>query len=614
MVRPPNKKPSVQLQRTANSRVEHRGVLITLAVLLALSAAVIASVFVFTHRYAGRFFPGTTIGSVAVGGLTYDVARQRLQAAANAVVDGGVTLSYADQRFTIPTVSGDLANPELASPLFAIDVEATLAAVQAASAQQSEADHVFYWLVGWQVAAVVDVDEAQLLEALHGQLSQFEQPAEEAKLAIAKDGSLSITPEKSGQAFSYPTIMETIHTRAAGLMPAMVTVQLSPDYPVITQLNAQPALDVAEQILLSAPYTFRYGDRTWSITPEQVRQWLSFMVGPDGAVTVGLAHAEFSDWLTTVAAEVNVPVQEAKFTMADGRVTEFQPSQTGVEMDEAATEQRINEKIRQVGIREIDLVVTESKPTITTNTLNDYGIVELIGEGHSNFKGSPKNRRHNIALGATTLNGLLIKPGEEFSLVKALGKIEASTGYLPELVIKGNKTTPEFGGGLCQIGTTTFRAALDAGLPIVERKNHSYRVSYYEPAGTDATIYDPKPDFRFLNDTGNYILFTTEIQGDDLYFRFYGTRDGRTVEQTKPRIFNQVKPGPTKLIETTDLKPGEKKCTEKAHVGADAEFTRTVTLANGEKKVDTFRSHYKPWQEVCLIGVAAAAPAPAAVE
>jgi vancomycin resistance protein YoaR len=129
-------------------------------------------------------------------------------------------------------------------------------------------------------------------------------------------------------------------------------------------------------------------------------------------------------------------------------------------------------------------------------------------------------------------------------------------------------------------------------------------VAYYEPAGTDATIYDPKPDLRFLNDTGHYILFTTEMTGDDLYFRFYGTKDGRTVVQTTPRVFNFVSPGPAKLIETTDLAPGVKRCTEKAHTGADTEFTRVVTYANGEKKTDVFKSHYKPWQEVCLIGVA----------
>jgi vancomycin resistance protein YoaR len=199
----------------------------------------------------------------------------------------------------------------------------------------------------------------------------------------------------------------------------------------------------------------------------------------------------------------------------------------------------------------------------------------------------------------------LIKPGEEFSLIKALGKIDGTTGYLQELVIKENKTTPEYGGGLCQIGTTLFRAVVNSGLPVTMRRNHSYRVAYYEPAGTDATIYDPLPDFRFMNDTGKALLLQTKISGDKAVFTFWGTRDGRTVSSTKPVIYNIVKPGPTKLVETTDLKPGEKKCTEKAHNGADAYFDYQVIYPSGEEKKVRFSSHYVPWREVCLVGVVA---------
>lgn len=243
------------------------------------------------------------------------------------------------------------------------------------------------------------------------------------------------------------------------------------------------------------------------------------------------------------------------------------------------------------------------------------GIKEIIGVGRSDFSGSPSNRRKNIANGVKKLDGTIVMPGEEFSLLKALGPIVASEGWLPELVIKGNKTVPELGGGLCQIGTTTFRGALASGLPITVRQSHSYRVRYYEPAGTDATIYEPNPDFRFKNDMTTPVLihvYTTD--GDELIYEFWGTRDGRgtqfigqqtvsVVDDLKPSIFNVTSPPPTRLIETLDLKPGQKKCTEVAHAGADTEFTYTVTYANGIKNEQVFRSHYRPWQAVCLVGV-----------
>ncbi len=124
----------------------------------------------------------------------------------------------------------------------------------------------------------------------------------------------------------------------------------------------------------------------------------------------------------------------------------------------------------------------------------------------------------------------------------------------------------------------------------------------------DATIYDPKPDFRFTNDFSSHLLLQTRVQGDDITFEFYGTKDGREASTTTPRVYNVVKPGPTKIVETTDLKPGERKCIEKPHNGSDAEFSYTVKYADGRTEVEKFTSHYRPWQEVCLVGVAEKSP------
>jgi vancomycin resistance protein YoaR len=77
---------------------------------------------------------------------------------------------------------------------------------------------------------------------------------------------------------------------------------------------------------------------------------------------------------------------------------------------------------------------------------------------------------------------------------------------LPELVIKKEGTVPEFGGGLCQVSSTAFRAAMNGGLPITQRRNHAYAVQYYAPQGTDATIYPGVVDLKFINDTPGDIL------------------------------------------------------------------------------------------------------------
>ena len=130
-------------------------------------------------------------------------------------------------------------------------------------------------------------------------------------------------------------------------------------------------------------------------------------------------------------------------------------------------------------------------------------------------------------------------------------------------------------------------------------------VGYYESAGTDATIYDPWPDFRFKNDTDNYLLLQTRIEGDNLIFEFWGTSDGRQVETTDPVVYNIVKPGKPKEVLTDKLKPGERKKMESAHSGADAYFERTITwpeLSGKEAVEEVWSSHYIPWREVWLVG------------
>jgi vancomycin resistance protein YoaR len=258
-------------------------------------------------------------------------------------------------------------------------------------------------------------------------------------------------------------------------------------------------------------------------------------------------------------------------------------------------------------VEELEPIVEVIEPRQRISDVNDLGITELLGVGKSGFAGSPPNRRHNIKIGAEAVNGTLIPPGEEFSLLETLGTIDGPTGYLQELVIKGNETIPEYGGGLCQIGTTTFRGTLAAGLPITARRNHSYSVPYYYDdqgkPGTDATIYDPAPDYRFKNDTENYVLISTRISGDDLFFEYWGTKDGRKVVQSETRTWDYVPPPETKYVETLDLPVGEVKCTESPHAGIKAAFDYTVTYTDGTVKEETFKSQYRPWQEVCLIGV-----------
>jgi vancomycin resistance protein YoaR len=148
--------------------------------------------------------------------------------------------------------------------------------------------------------------------------------------------------------------------------------------------------------------------------------------------------------------------------------------------------------------------------------------------------------------------------------------VDGEHGYLPELVIKQNRTEPEFGGGICQVSSTVFRAAIYSGLKITARRNHAYPVKYYAPYGMDATIYIPKPDLKFVNNTPGHILMQASIEGTELIFRFYGTSDRRKVEVDGPHILESNPDGSMKTV-----------------------FTQKVTDTEGETIIDdAFRSNY----------------------
>lgn len=317
--------------------------------------------------------------------------------------------------------------------------------------------------------------------------------------------------------------------------------------------------------------------------------------------------------LQPVAQKIEKKPVNALFNFENGRVTAFEPSENGRTLDIASLDKAILSRALEVVSSRgnqtitIPIPVKTILPNITTDKVNNFGIKELIGEGHSLFYDSIQSRIYNIELAASRLNGILVAPGEVFSFDKALGDVSAFTGYQQAYVIQNGRTVLGDGGGVCQVSTTFFRAILNSGLPVVERYAHAYRVGYYEedsPPGLDATIYTPTVDLKFKNDTGNYILIEDKVNlaNDSLVFYFYGTKDGRTVTMTKPVITDQTPPPPALYQNDPTLPKGEIKQTDFAAWGAHVYFTRTVTKNNKVIIYDKFVSNYQPWQAVYLVG------------
>ncbi|MBI4084710.1 MAG: VanW family protein [Candidatus Levybacteria bacterium] len=304
---------------------------------------------------------------------------------------------------------------------------------------------------------------------------------------------------------------------------------------------------------------------------------------------------------------------DAVFTFENGKVAEFRSHSDGQEPDFKTVKEDLSEmmpKLLTSGKPQsltFRIPIKTLTPKITTEKVNNMGINELVASGTSLFHGSIANRIYNIGLASGRLNGVLVKPGEVFSFAKAVGDVSKLTGYKEAYIIENGRTILGDGGGVCQVSTTLFRAALNAGLPIKERNQHAYRVHYYEEdsgPGIDAAVYVPSVDLKFKNDTGHWLLIQSVVdtQAMRLTFEIYGTKDGREVIVNDPVILSQA-PAPEPLRQDDPTLPkGQVKQVDWAAPGARVYFTREVKKDGKMVISDKFTSNYRPWQAVYMVG------------
>lgn len=593
------------------------------------------SALLYAQNYSDRVLPGVYLGDTHIGGMTIDELREYLRNMHEKLLEYGIHFSFnmgdTEKNFVVyPSIVSEDVSRELVTLNIDEEVLSILEYGKDHSIFADTFSAIWIRLRKPHITlSTLKMDKEGVFAQIESQLGEYISDPVDAGIKV-----ISLKPELVYEVSSSSAGLSFDYEKVAGHILKSWSVFES-QVLVINSFEQAPQVlesDVAS-IANRLPKIFAYGrldinftdphttrGYLWYVSLEELADWLEVQKTKDGNFVFGLSQKQVNAFLTQdVAPVVNVEAQNAKFQIGSGgKVAEFQGSRPGVGVDMEQNYILLNDAIigrtlHDEGIvKAVTMVATQVDPKIKTGEINNLGITEILGVGHSKFKGSPGNRIKNIKHAAfDKLHGILIKPGEEFSLIAALQPFTYADGYLPELVIKGDTIEPELGGGLCQIGTTMFRTAMNSGLPITERRNHSLVVPYYNDLsngnpGTDATIYEPHPDFRFINDTGNYILISSEmnVATADLYFYFWGTKDGRRGYYSAPKVLKWIPTGPEKIIETTELAPGVKNCQDK-HIGAEASFVYTRILASGEKIDHTFESYYRPLPRICLLGVEA---------
>lgn len=596
----------------------------------AVGAILSGLAFFLVTTYAHRVLPGVRVGDISIGGAERDQVRSLLRERLAAMNDQGIMVELSTASGTrTAIIEPVVVTEEAVRELIETDIETATDALLSYGKRGGFFHDFWAILRAWVTRPSmpltgVIVDAQSLRAALQGRLLSEEVPVENARIQVRGLHPLTyeILEGSSGVSYDYDTALREITDQWVRLTSPRVTLRARRSEPEITRADVLRIAHRLEPFFAHGDMTLVFthgedgGEKIWTIAAADIAHWVEPKKLPDGEMVFGLAEDAVRQFLVqTLQPRIDRSAQDAKFRIdAQGKVAEFRGSRIGITLDISATVHAIQERMAARTRHDRDVpgavsvVVSYIEPITTTGQANHLGITEVLGVGTSDFSGSPVNRVKNIRHAVEKLDGTLVKPGDIFSTLAHVGPFTEADGYVPELVIKGDALEPEIGGGLCQIGTTLFRMAMNSGLPIVSRRNHSLVVRYYgDPRngnpGTDATIYDPAPDFRFENDTGNHILVETRMDEEtqELFFTLWGTSDGRTASYTAPVVSEWIPHGEKKIIETTTLPPGDMKC-QKPFLGAEASFTYSRILADGTRDDQVFESYYRPLPEICLLG------------
>ncbi|MGD1996121.1 MAG: VanW family protein [Anaerolineae bacterium] len=558
---------------------------------------ILTSVLAFELYLGNRIYPGVQVWGVPLGGKGLDEAAEALDSHLTALQQPVLILRG-------PERSWQIRPADLGLRLVA---EATAQEAFRVGRGPSEGlfAHLRLLLFGHSPPPILSYDEATARLYLETLAEEIDRQPVDAALTLEGTTPIS-SPAESGRALDVAATLSAVESSLGDLVGGgridLVMREISPQV-----TDAEPARERAE-LLLSEPFLLmlpnpREGDPgPWQLSPEELAGLLTtFAV--DGRLEATLDEQALRSYLEGLAPALAVEPVNARFHFdeAAGQLEVIAPSTEGRALDLEASLRNVLAAV-EAGQHLAPLTVQSVPPTYSeTATAEALGIRELVGEGDSYFIGSPSGRDHNIRLAASRFDGVVIGPGETFSFNEYLGEVSAEAGYDESYVTAGEQLAIEVGGGICQVSTTAFRAALWGGYPITERWYHYQRVGYYElrgyGPGFDATVYSPVVDFKFANDRSAALLIDTEVEEEThrLVFRFYSTDDGRELEIEGPEITDETEPGPPIYELDESLDPGTMIRWQSATNGLTATVERWVRDSEGNLlHHDTFVSQYAP--------------------
>ena len=602
-------------QKDTAPALQHKALAVLLGSLAFAGIFMIGSLLLLQITSAGKILNGVNIMGINLGGMNRAEAAALLQERLPYPQQGLIALE--DQGTVWTYTPQDLG-------LF-IDYGATVEAAFQVGRQglpwQQLGTRLSLWRTGQALPPQLYLDERVMRQQLNLLAEQINRPTVEANLRL--EGTQIIAdPGQIGRILDVESTIAALNPQITNLLNANLTLVVNEYPPTILDASAQAE---AAAVLLSEPLVLRVSDSQneplgpWEFAPESVASMLvieRITVNGEDTFEVHLDSNKLYNILQPLAPGLKMTAQNARFIFNDEtrQLEAIQKSVVGRELLVDETIAYINQQI-QLGKHTISMVFDYTNPEVPdTATAADLGITELVSAQSSFFYGSDAGRIQNVETAASQFHGILVAPGETFSMVEHIGDISLDSGYAEAWIIYGDRTVKGVGGGVCQVSTTLFRTVFFGGFPVVERWPHAYRVYYYELvqsgaqdsnlAGLDATVYAPVVDFKFTNDTPYWLLMETYVDAAArrITWKFYSTSDGRQVSWNTTGLTDTEKPDYPIYEYNEELKKGQIKQVDWAVDGATVVITRTVTRDGSVIHNDTFKTVYEPWSAVCEYG------------
>ncbi len=556
------------------------------------SIAVVAAAVVVGFVYAGspaRIAEGVQIAGVDVGGLKPDDARRLLERRAAAQADVPVTFTVGARQWKIlPKTLG---------------VETDWATAVEAARRQGEGLGMFRGLrrmkvrvFGSDISPPTQVYEPALQYELKRLASQINRPHRDAALVL-RGLEPVIVPGLVGRQFDRREGAKVVVHSLAALSRRPVALPVNIDPPLVTALDLRPVA-VQTRRAVSAPVELALGPTRWRLNRYRVAELLALPRNGANGLRVGGPGAR--EWLDRFEKRVNRPAADADWVVSSSGEVAVIPARPGRGVDEPATTRALLAAVLSPTQRFARVTVNTIAPERSTAEAQAMHITKRVA-GYETFYGGDANRIHNVQLVSRLIDKTLIAPGEEFSFNRRTGERTAEKGFLEAPVIINGELQTGLGGGVCQVSTTVFNAAYEAGLDIKARANHALYISHY-PTGRDATVNYPDLDLRFVNDTGNWLLLRTFVGGSSLYVGLYGTPVNRRVE-TETSALRVTGPAPLKKISDPALTVGTVIVEESGEPSRATSVHRRVYGASGKLlHDDVWYSSYRAEPRVVRVG------------